>query len=111
MWSIHTRVVREINTTDPSKHAVWSVLPVNPLPNESVVEYVAVWCARQLRAKGAWPESFSAIRNSFLSFAYERAKYPRLAGHSIEKCVPHFESFESPEVNCSQPTENSTIHL
>jgi hypothetical protein len=42
-WRKHLGAVKQYNASNPNRDPiVWSVVPVNPLHNESVVEYVAI---------------------------------------------------------------------
>ncbi len=90
-WSKHTDLVRDYNAVN-DKNIVWSVVPVCPLQDETVVEYVAMWCARQLRIDRAWPTDLHLFRNAMANFARERAKFPHLAQGTIERCAEHLEN-------------------
>ncbi len=100
-WSKHTELVRDYNAIHHT-NIVWTVIPVCPLQDETVVEYVAMWCARQLKINRTWPTELHLFRNAFANFARERAKFPHLA-RAIEKCAGHLENVLLPSVGCIQP--------
>jgi hypothetical protein len=57
---------------------------VNPIdPNETIVEYVAIFCHKLLTKQKKWPNSMASARLSFSNFAEHRSKYGRLTDVSV----------------------------